>query len=92
MFVTEEDPRYHFNDWTLEIINVSRRDEGDSIIECSNAEGKNRTMLKLDVQYAPTVRMKSDPVYVNLGDTAYLLCVSLMPTPSPTVCFPESGW
>uniref|UniRef100_A0A8C1GL12 NPHS1 adhesion molecule, nephrin n=1 Tax=Cyprinus carpio TaxID=7962 RepID=A0A8C1GL12_CYPCA len=82
--VKEEDPRYHFNDWTLEIINVSRRDEGDSIIECSNAEGKNRTMLKLDVQYAPTVRMKSDPVYVNLGDTAYLLCVSLMPTPSPT--------
>lgn len=50
MFVTEEDPRYHFDDWTLEIINVSRRDEGDSIIVCSNAEGKNRTMLKLDVQ------------------------------------------
>ncbi len=25
---------------------------------------------------APTVRMKSDPVYVNLGDTADLLCVA----------------
>uniref|UniRef100_A0A8C1UYN2 NPHS1 adhesion molecule, nephrin n=1 Tax=Cyprinus carpio TaxID=7962 RepID=A0A8C1UYN2_CYPCA len=46
--VKEEDPRYHFDDWTLEIINVSRRDGGNYIIECSNAEGKNRTMLKLD--------------------------------------------
>lgn len=25
---------------------------------------------------APTVRMKSDPVYVNLGDTADLLCIA----------------
>uniref|UniRef100_A0A8C2CK84 NPHS1 adhesion molecule, nephrin n=1 Tax=Cyprinus carpio TaxID=7962 RepID=A0A8C2CK84_CYPCA len=48
--VKEEDPRYHFDDWTLEIINVSRRDGGNYIIECSNAEWKNRTMLKLDVQ------------------------------------------
>ncbi len=50
MFVTERDPRYHFDDWTLEIVNVSRRDGDDYIIECSNAEGKNRTKLKLDVQ------------------------------------------
>ncbi len=50
MFVTERDPRYHFDDWTLEIVNVSRRDGGDYVIECSNAEGKNRTKLELDVQ------------------------------------------
>ncbi|XP_051718568.1 nephrin isoform X1 [Ctenopharyngodon idella] len=74
--VKERDPRYHFDDWTLEIVNVSRRDGGDYIIECSNAEGKNRTKLKLDVQYSPTVLMKSDPVSVNLGDTADLLCVA----------------
>ncbi|XP_026120092.1 nephrin-like isoform X2 [Carassius auratus] len=74
--VKERDPRYHFDDWTLEIVNVSRQDGGEYIIECSNAEGKNRTKLKLDVQYAPTVRMKSDPVYVNLGDTADLLCIA----------------
>uniref|UniRef100_A0A673J090 NPHS1 adhesion molecule, nephrin n=1 Tax=Sinocyclocheilus rhinocerous TaxID=307959 RepID=A0A673J090_9TELE len=74
--VKERDPRYHFDDWTLEMVNVSRRDGGDYIIECSNAEGKNRTKLKLDVQYTPTVRMKSDPLYVNLGDTADLLCVA----------------
>lgn len=49
MFATERDPRYHFDDWTLEIVNVSRRDGGDYIIECSNAEGKNHTKLKLDV-------------------------------------------
>ncbi|XP_077063993.1 nephrin isoform X2 [Siphateles boraxobius] len=74
--VKERDPRYHFDDWTLEIVNVSRRDGGDYIIECSNDEGKNHTKLKLDVQYAPTVHMKSDPVFVNLGDTADLLCVA----------------
>ncbi|KAK7156740.1 hypothetical protein R3I94_006700 [Phoxinus phoxinus] len=74
--VKERDPRYHFDDWTLEIANVSRRDGGDYIIECSNDEGKNQTKLKLDVQYAPTVHMKSDPVSVNLGDTADLLCVA----------------
>uniref|UniRef100_A0A672MEJ0 Nephrin-like n=1 Tax=Sinocyclocheilus grahami TaxID=75366 RepID=A0A672MEJ0_SINGR len=74
--VKERDPRYHFDDWTLEIVNVSRQDGGEYIIECSNAEGKNRTKLKLDVQYAPTVHMKSDPVYVNVGDTADLLCVA----------------
>ncbi|XP_016363163.1 nephrin-like [Sinocyclocheilus anshuiensis] len=74
--VKERDPRYHFDDWTLEMVNVSRRDGGNYIIECSNAEGKNRTKLKLDVQYAPTVRMKSDSLYVNLGDTADLLCVA----------------
>ncbi|XP_051535079.1 nephrin [Myxocyprinus asiaticus] len=74
--VKERDPRYHFDDWTLEIVNVSRRDGGDYILECSNAEGKNRTKLKLDVQYAPTVQMKTDPVFVNLGDTADLLCIA----------------
>ncbi|NP_001035777.1 nephrin precursor [Danio rerio] len=74
--VKERDPRYTFSDWTLEIVNVSRRDGGDYIIECSNAEGSNRTKLRLDVQYSPTVRMKSDPVFVNIGDTADLLCVA----------------
>ncbi|KAG1951962.1 nephrin isoform X2 [Pimephales promelas] len=74
--VKERDPRYHFDDWTLEIVNVSRRDGGDYTVECSNAEGKNHTKLKLDVQYAPTVHMKSDPLFVNLGDTADLMCVA----------------
>lgn len=50
VFGTERDPRYRFDDWTLEIANVSRRDGGDYIIECSNSEGKYRTKLKLDVQ------------------------------------------
>ncbi|XP_055053084.2 nephrin isoform X3 [Misgurnus anguillicaudatus] len=74
--VKERDPRYRFDDWSLEIVNVSRRDAGDYIIECSNSEGKYRTKLKLDVQYAPTVHMKTDPVSVNLGETADLLCVA----------------
>ncbi|XP_056613688.1 nephrin isoform X1 [Triplophysa dalaica] len=74
--VKERDPRYRFDDWSLEIVNVSRRDGGDYIIECCNSEGKYRTKLKLDVQYAPTVHMKTDPVSVNLGETADLLCVA----------------
>ncbi|RXN09499.1 nephrin isoform X1 [Labeo rohita] len=33
-------------------------------------------MISVGLADAPTVRMKSDPVYVNLGDTADLLCVA----------------
>ncbi|GAA6081165.1 nephrin isoform X1, partial [Tachysurus ichikawai] len=47
----DRDPRYHFpDDVGLEIWNVTRRDAGVYTVECSNAEGKNRTNIKLDVQ------------------------------------------
>ncbi|KAL6471544.1 hypothetical protein MHYP_G00201940 [Metynnis hypsauchen] len=73
--VKERDHRYHFPEgWALEIWNVSRRDAGNYRVECSNAEGKNSTSIKLDVQYAPSVKMKKDPVFVNVGDTADLMC------------------
>ncbi|XP_036421159.1 nephrin [Colossoma macropomum] len=73
--VKERDHRYHFPEgWTLEIWNVSRRDAGNYRVKCSNAEGKNSTIIKLDVQYAPSVKMKKDPVFVNVGDTADLMC------------------
>ncbi|TSK49691.1 Nephrin [Bagarius yarrelli] len=46
----DRDVRYHFDAWNLEIWNVTRRDAGVYTVECSNAEGKNRTNIKLDVQ------------------------------------------
>lgn len=46
----DRDHRYHFPDaWDLEIWNVTRRDAGVYTVECSNAEGKNKTDIKLDV-------------------------------------------
>ncbi|XP_072547806.1 nephrin [Salminus brasiliensis] len=73
--VKDRDHRYHFPEgWALEIWNVSRRDAGNYRVECTNAEGTRSTIIKLDVQYAPSVKMKTDPVFVNVGDTADLMC------------------
>ncbi|XP_058269543.1 nephrin isoform X2 [Hemibagrus wyckioides] len=73
----DRDPRYHFPEtWGLEIWNVTRRDAGVYTVECSNTEGSNRTKIKLDVQYPPSVKMKTDPVQVNVGDTADLFCIA----------------
>ncbi|XP_060753669.1 nephrin [Neoarius graeffei] len=73
----DRDHRYHFpEDWNLEIWNVTRHDAGVYIVECSSAEGKNRTSVKLDVHYSPSVKMKMDPVHVNIGDTADLFCIA----------------
>ncbi|MCJ8740330.1 hypothetical protein PDJAM_G00057640 [Pangasius djambal] len=73
----DRDHRYHFPEaWSPEIWNVTRRDAGVYTVECSNAEGKNRTNVKLDVQYPPSVKMKIDPVHVNIGDTADLFCIA----------------
>ncbi|XP_066538345.1 nephrin [Hoplias malabaricus] len=73
--VKERDHRYQFPEgWALEIWNVTRRDAGSYRVECSNAEGKQSAIIKLDVYYAPSVKMKMDPVFVNVGDTADLMC------------------
>ncbi|KAF4086267.1 hypothetical protein AMELA_G00104930 [Ameiurus melas] len=73
----DRDHRYHFPEaWSLEIWNVTRRDSGLYTVECSNAEGKNKTSIKLDVQYSPSVKMKTDPVQVNIGETADLFCIA----------------
>ncbi|KAF7700292.1 hypothetical protein HF521_003250 [Silurus meridionalis] len=73
----DRDSRYHFSEsWGLEIWNVTRRDTGVYTVECSNAEGKNKSNIKLDVHYPPSVKMKADPVNVNIGDTADLFCIA----------------
>uniref|UniRef100_A0A4W5R4E1 Ig-like domain-containing protein n=1 Tax=Hucho hucho TaxID=62062 RepID=A0A4W5R4E1_9TELE len=62
------DPRYHFTESTqFEIWNVTRRDTG---------VGSDNTSITLDVQYAPSVKMEEDPVYVDVGETADLFCVA----------------
>uniref|UniRef100_A0A3B3XTE2 NPHS1 adhesion molecule, nephrin n=1 Tax=Poecilia mexicana TaxID=48701 RepID=A0A3B3XTE2_9TELE len=63
-------------DHSLEIRNVTRKDKGLYTIKCENGEGVNETTVKLDVYYAPTVKAEKDPVYVNQGGTADLICVA----------------
>uniref|UniRef100_A0A3B5KVF8 NPHS1 adhesion molecule, nephrin n=1 Tax=Xiphophorus couchianus TaxID=32473 RepID=A0A3B5KVF8_9TELE len=63
-------------DHSLEIRNVTRKDGGLYTIKCENGEGVNETTVKLDVYYAPTVKAEKDPVYVNQGGRADLICVA----------------
>ncbi|XP_048880531.1 nephrin isoform X2 [Brienomyrus brachyistius] len=65
--------RYHWREG-LEIWNVTRKDAGQYNINCNNTEGQSNITLILDVQYAPSVRIVTDPVYVDLGQTANLMC------------------
>ncbi|KAM9782500.1 nephrin [Neosynchiropus ocellatus] len=67
---------YWAEDFSLEIWNVTRKDAGVYTVECSNAEGANRTTITLDVQYAPSVAAERNPVFVVLGGTADLICVA----------------
>ncbi|XP_027142914.1 nephrin [Larimichthys crocea] len=75
--VKERDVRYDWlDDNSLEIRNVTRKDAGVYMVKCTNDEGVNQTSIMLDVQYAPSVKAEKDPVFVNLGDTADLICVA----------------
>ncbi|KAM9352918.1 nephrin [Symphorus nematophorus] len=64
------------DDNSLEIKNVTRKDAGVYTVKCTNDEGVNQTSIMLDVQYAPSVKAEKDPVFVNLGETADLICVA----------------
>uniref|UniRef100_A0A8D0D7W3 NPHS1 adhesion molecule, nephrin n=1 Tax=Sander lucioperca TaxID=283035 RepID=A0A8D0D7W3_SANLU len=69
--------RYNWSDENaLEIRNVTRNNAGVYTVKCSNDEGVNQTSIMLDVQYAPSVKAEKDPVLVNLGETADLICVA----------------
>ncbi|XP_047213993.1 nephrin isoform X4 [Girardinichthys multiradiatus] len=75
--VKGEDQRHQWSDdHSLEIRNVTRKDAGVYTIKCENDEGVNQTTVKLDVLYAPSVKAEKDPVFVNLGGTADLICVA----------------
>ncbi|XP_062278455.1 nephrin [Scomber scombrus] len=75
--VIERDLHYDSSDaFSLEIKNVTRRDAGVYTVKCTNDEGVNQISIMLDVQYAPGVKAEKDPVFVNLGETADLICVA----------------
>ncbi|XP_054478340.1 nephrin [Anoplopoma fimbria] len=75
--VKEGDLRYHWSEEnSLEIKNVTRKDAGVYKVKCTNDEGVNQISIMLDVQYAPSVKAEKDPVVVNLGETADLICVA----------------
>ncbi|KAM8869116.1 nephrin isoform 2-T3 [Spinachia spinachia] len=75
--VKEGNLQYHKSDEnSLEIKNVTRKNAGVYRVMCSNDEGVNEISIKLDVQYAPSVKAEKDPVVVNLGKTADLICVA----------------
>uniref|UniRef100_A0A669CM94 NPHS1 adhesion molecule, nephrin n=1 Tax=Oreochromis niloticus TaxID=8128 RepID=A0A669CM94_ORENI len=75
--VKEEDYRYRWlDDHSLEIRNVSRNNAGVYTVKCENDEGANEISITLDVQYAPSVKAEKEPVFVNLGETADLICVA----------------
>uniref|UniRef100_A0A3B5KSY2 NPHS1 adhesion molecule, nephrin n=1 Tax=Xiphophorus couchianus TaxID=32473 RepID=A0A3B5KSY2_9TELE len=77
IWLRREDIRHHWSDdHSLEIRNVTRKDGGLYTIKCENGEGVNETTVKLDVYYAPTVKAEKDPVYVNQGGRADLICVA----------------
>uniref|UniRef100_H2LQN1 NPHS1 adhesion molecule, nephrin n=1 Tax=Oryzias latipes TaxID=8090 RepID=H2LQN1_ORYLA len=63
-------------DGSLEIRNATRRDAGLYTIKCENEEGVSQTAITLDVLYACDVTAEKDPVFVNLGGTADLICVA----------------
>ncbi|XP_036394471.1 nephrin [Megalops cyprinoides] len=77
--IKERDERYHWRgdlELELEIWNVTRRDSGNYTVVCKNDEGENRTTVNLDVHYAPSVKARTDPTRVDLGQTADLECVA----------------
>ncbi|XP_074539357.1 nephrin [Halichoeres trimaculatus] len=75
--VKEGDLGYDWSDDnSLEIKNVTRKDAGVYTVKCSNEEGVNQISIMLDVHYAPSVKAEKDPVVVNLGGTADLICVA----------------
>ncbi|KAI9532257.1 hypothetical protein NQZ68_033197 [Dissostichus eleginoides] len=69
--------RFHrSDDNSLEIKNVTRKHAGVYTVKCTNEEGVNQASIMLDVLYAPSVKAEKDPVVVNLGETADLICVA----------------
>ncbi|XP_050785757.1 nephrin [Gopherus flavomarginatus] len=73
----EGSPRHHLlAGGSLAIWNLSRADMGQYRARCQNPEGRNETHLHLDVHYAPSIRSLGDPVYVDLGATAELVCIA----------------
>ncbi|KAM4652260.1 nephrin [Discoglossus pictus] len=68
--------RYHLREQgALEIWNVSRGDSGEYNATCGNKLGNTSMVIRLDVQYAPSIQSMGHPE-VDLGGTAEIVCVA----------------
>ncbi|XP_072251156.1 nephrin [Leuresthes tenuis] len=77
MLVKGENLHYRWSDeHSLVIKNVTRRHAGIYTVKCENDEGVNQIAIRLDVLYAASVKAEKDPVFVNLGGIADLICVA----------------
>ncbi|KAM8793647.1 nephrin [Eudromia elegans] len=71
----EGSPRHHVDaGGALTIENVTRGDAGAYGLQCHNAEGTASTRVLLLVHYPPSIRRLPDPVVVDEGEAAELLC------------------
>ncbi|CAL8356291.1 unnamed protein product, partial [Arctogadus glacialis] len=75
--ITDRDILYQwYEDYSLQIRNVTRRHTGKYTVQCTNEEGRRHTTITLDVLYSPGVRPKSAEVRVDLGAMADLICAA----------------
>ncbi|XP_053908581.1 nephrin-like [Cuculus canorus] len=79
-------PRLRFGPGVaLTVLNVSRGDAGAYGVNCRNAEGETRASLSLAVLYPPSIVRAPDPVVVDEGGAAELLC-AIEGNPLPPNC------
>ncbi|XP_019674234.3 nephrin isoform X1 [Felis catus] len=58
----------------LQLWNVTRADDGLYQLHCQNSEGTAEALVRLDVHYAPTIRVLQDPTEVNIGGSVDIVC------------------
>ncbi|XP_017376695.1 nephrin [Cebus imitator] len=58
----------------LQLWNVTRADDGLYQLHCQNSEGTAEALVRLDVHYAPTIRVLQDPTEVNVGGSVDIVC------------------
>ncbi|XP_068097949.1 nephrin [Hyperolius riggenbachi] len=61
---------------SLEILSVTRADSGVYNVSCVNKEGTNTMLIQLDIHYSPTILSLVDPVEVDLGGRAEIVCAA----------------
>uniref|UniRef100_A0A4X2MAG2 NPHS1 adhesion molecule, nephrin n=1 Tax=Vombatus ursinus TaxID=29139 RepID=A0A4X2MAG2_VOMUR len=59
----------------LKLWNLTRGDSGEYRLLCQNVEGVSEVVVRLDVHYAPTIRIIPDVTEVDVGGSAEILCV-----------------
>ncbi|XP_045438469.1 nephrin isoform X4 [Pipistrellus kuhlii] len=60
----------------LQLWNVTRADDGFYQLHCQNSEGTAEALVRLDVHYAPTIRVLQDPTEVNIGGSVDIVCTA----------------